>query len=160
MKARTARPAPPEDYLRLDRQLCFPLYAASRLVTRLYQPLLDPLGLTYPQYIVMMILWEDAPCSVSRIGERALLNSNTLTPLLKRLEQLGYVRRTRSAADERVVEISLTKTGTSLKARCACVPETLLATVDFPMEKTVALKNMLDELIGLLVSLPEAPLAE
>ena len=74
-----------DDYLRLDRQLCFPLYAASRLVTRLYQPLLEPLGLTYPQYIVLMILWEDAPCTVSHIVERAMLNTNTLTPLLKRL---------------------------------------------------------------------------
>ncbi len=143
-----SQPLPTADEsLRLDRQLCFPLYAASRLVTRLYQPLLEPLGLTYPQYIVLMILWEDAPCSVSHIGERALLNSNTLTPLLKRLEQLGYVRRTRSAEDERVVQITLTETGSGLKGRCACIPAEMLNTTGFPLEKVVALKGMLDELV-------------
>lgn len=137
-----------EDWLALDRQLCFPLYAASRLVTRLYHPLLEPLGLTYPQYIVLLILWEGSPCSVSRIGERALLNSNTLTPLLKRLEQLGYVVRSRSLADERSVEVSLTKAGFALKERCACVPQTLAASLDYPLEKAGALKVLLDELIG------------
>jgi DNA-binding MarR family transcriptional regulator len=144
-----------EGYLRLEHQLCFPLYAASRLVTRRYQPLLDPLGLTYPQYIILLILWEDAPCSVSHIGKRALLNSNTLTPLLKRLEQLGYVRRMRSVADERVVEISLTDAGVALKALCACVPELLMAEISFPPEKAITLKGMLDELIHLLTNLPD-----
>ncbi len=141
--------------LRLDRQLCFPLYAASRLVTRLYQPLLEPLGLTYPQYVVLLILWEDAPCSVSHIGERALLNSNTLTPLLKRMEELNYIRRTRSVTDERVVEISLTKAGTRLRGRCACIPESLSAAISYSPEKAVALKRSLDELISKLQALPE-----
>lgn len=136
-----------DDYLRLDRQLCFPLYAASRLVTRLYQPLLEPLGLTYPQYIVLMILWEDAPCTVSHIVERAMLNTNTLTPLLKRLEQLGYVRRTRSTADERVVQISLTDAGAELKGRCGCVPTAMFESLNLPIEKGIALKGLLDELI-------------
>lgn len=136
-----------ESLLRLDRQLCFPLYAASRLVTRLYHPLLEPLGLTYPQYIVLLILWEESPCRVSRIGERAQLNSNTLTPLLKRLDQLGYVERNRSAADERSVEVSLTDAGLALKARCACVPQTLVASLDYPLEKAGALKVLLEELI-------------
>lgn len=149
-----------EDVLRLEHQLCFPLYAASRLVTRRYQPLLDPLELTYPQYIILLILWEDAPCSVSHIGERALLNSNTLTPLLKRLEQLGYVRRTRSVADERVVEISLTDVGIDLKARCACVPERLMTEISFPPDKAITLKGMLDELIHLLANLPDEMRAE
>jgi MarR family transcriptional regulator, organic hydroperoxide resistance regulator len=135
------------DHLRLDQQLCFPLYAASRLVTRLYQPLLEPLGLTYPQYVVLMILWEDAPCSVSHVGARALLNTNTLTPLLKRLEQLGYVRRTRNSADERVVSITLTGAGAALKTRCASIPESLHAAVDYPFEKAAALKRSLEELI-------------
>jgi DNA-binding MarR family transcriptional regulator len=144
-----------DDKLRLDRQLCFPLYAASRLVTRLYKPLLDPLGLTYPQYIVLLALWEDAPCSVSRIGERLLLNSNTLTPLLKRLEQLGYLCRTRRATDERVVEISLTDAGLALKSRCACIPERLFAVVNYPVEKAAALKVSLEELILRLQGLPE-----
>ncbi len=135
------------DLLRLENQLCFPLYATSRLVTRLYQPLLEPLGLTYPQYIVLMILWEDAPCPVSQVSERALLNTNTLTPLLKRLEQLGFIRRQRRVSDERVVEISLTSAGTELKARCACVPFEMMKKVNFPLEKAVALKTLLDALL-------------
>jgi len=136
-----------DELLRLERQLCFPLYAASRLVTRLYQPVLEPLGLTYPQYIVLMILWADAPCSVSQISERALLNTNTLTPLLKRLEQLGFVQRQRRATDERVVDISLTAAGAELKSRCACVPLEMLKKINFPLEKAEALKSLLDELL-------------
>ena len=139
-----------EDLLLLDRQLCFRLYATSRLVTRLYQPVLEPLGLTYPQYIVLMILWEDAPCPVSHIGERALLNTNTLTPLLKRLEQLGYVRRQRRLGDERVVEISITETGAALKSRCSCIPTELSKMTDFPLDKVEALKGLLDELLRVL----------
>jgi DNA-binding MarR family transcriptional regulator len=131
------------------------LYAASRLITRLYQPLLEPLGLTYPQYIVLMILWENAPCSVSHVGARALLNSNTLTPLLKRLQQLGYVRRTRSSEDERVTEISLTETGAALKMRCACVPQHLVESMAYPLHKAVALKMQLEELIRALQVVPQ-----
>ena len=138
----------PEDPLQLDVQLCFRLYAASRLITRVYQPILDPLGLTYPQYIVLMILWEDAPCPVSHIGARALLNTNTLTPLLKRLEQQGLVRRQRRADDERVVEIRLTDAGVALKDRCACVPAALAARTHFPLEKAAALAGLLDELLA------------
>jgi DNA-binding MarR family transcriptional regulator len=141
-----------DEALRLERQLCFRLYAASRLVTRLYQPMLDPLGLTYPQFIVLMILWEDAPCSVSHIGTRSLLNSNTLTPLLKRLQQLGYVRRVRSAQDERVVNIELTDAGAKLKNKCACVPEQLSSSVDFSVGKVATLKQQLDDLLAALRS--------
>ena len=143
-----------QDLLRLDRQLCFPLYATSRLVTRLYQPVLEPFGLTYPQYIVLMILWEDAPCPVSHIGDRALLNTNTLTPLLKRLEQLGYVRRQRRASDERIVEISLSEAGLALKSRCACIPTELSKTTTFPADKMRALKQLLDEFLADLRQLP------
>jgi len=134
------------DLLRLENQVCFPLYATSRLVTRLYQPLLEPLGLTYPQYIVMMILWEDAPCPVGRVGERSLLNTNTLTPLLKRLEQMGFLERRRSPQDERVVEIHLTRAGSALRERCAAIPETLAGSLEFPVEKLLLLKSILDEL--------------
>ena len=136
----------PSDSLQLDSQLCFPLYAASRLVTRLYQPLLEPLGLTYPQYIVMMILWEDAPCPVSRIGERAELATNTLTPLLKRLEQMGLVSRTRAAHDERVVEIGLTAAGIALRARCECIPMALLEKVGYPADLARSLQMQLQHL--------------
>lgn len=141
-----------DDLLRLDRQLCFPLYAASRLVTRLYQPLLAPFGLTYPQYIVMMVLWERSPLSVTDIGDRLLLNSNTLTPLLKRLEQLGYVRRSRRADDERVAEIALTEAGAALREACRSIPATILANAAFPLDKAVSLKRLLDELLVALRS--------
>ncbi len=141
-------PAPDApDLLSLDQQLCFPLYAASRLVTRLYQPILEPLGLTYPQYIVLMILWQDAPCAVSHIGERAQLASNTLTPLLKRLEQAGLIRRERSREDERVVNIVLTEAGFALRERCSCVPMQLLAGMDYPLDELVELKTRLDRLV-------------
>ena len=135
--------------LHLDRQICFSLYAASRLVTRLYQPLLEPLGLTYPQYVVLMILWEDAPCAVSQVGARALLNTNTLTPLLKRLETLGYVKRRRSREDERVVELHLTPAGRALRSRASCVPAQLAASAAaFPLPRALQLKGLLDELIA------------
>lgn len=136
-----------DKYLRLDNQLCFPLYAASRLVTRLYQPLLDPLGLTYPQYIVLLILWEDAPCAVSHIGRRAQLATNTLTPLLKRLELMDFVERTRNPDDERVVTISLTRKGKRLKQKCACIPQQLFERAVYPLEDSVKLKQQLDALL-------------
>jgi DNA-binding MarR family transcriptional regulator len=144
----------PQDPLKLDLQMCFPLYAASRLMTRVYQPLLEPLGLTYPQYIVLMILWEDAPCPVSHIGARALLNTNTLTPLLKRLEEQGYVRRRRSAVDERVVEVSLSAAGQALKLRCSDIPAEAYGHLRLPVDKAMALKALLDELVGLLQEAP------
>jgi MarR family transcriptional regulator, organic hydroperoxide resistance regulator len=137
--------------LHLGRQICFSLYAASRLVTRLYQPLLQPLGLTYPQYVVMMVLWEDAPCAISRVSARALLNTNTLTPLLKRLETLGYVKRRRSPDDERVVQLHLTPQGRALRGRAASVPAQLAASAAaFPLPKALELKGLLDQLIGAL----------
>lgn len=137
----------PDRYLRLDNQLCFPLYAASRLITRLYQPLLEPLGLTYPQYIVLLILWEDAPCTVSHIGQRAQLATNTVTPLLKRLELMGIIERTRSVEDERVVTITLTRKGRQLKQKCACIPEKMFERAGYPLEEGIKLKQQLDALI-------------
>jgi len=142
-----------ENSLHLDHQLCFRLYAASRLITRLYQPLLEPLGLTYPQYIVLMILWEVAPCPVSNIGERARLNTNTLTPLLKRLEQQGLVERQRRKDDERVVDIHLTEAGHALRSQCARVPHELAAKAHVPPEKIEALAALLDELLANLGAL-------
>lgn len=115
--------------LRLDQQLCFPLYAASNLMTRLYRPLLDELGLTYPQYLAMLVLWEASPCTVSALGDRLLLDSGTLTPLLKRMETAGLVRRTRDAADERRVLVSLTADGQALQNRAASVPHSMTCRV-------------------------------
>ena len=147
--------AKPRDPLRLQAQLCFSLYAASRLVVRQYQPLLAPLGLTYPQYIVLLVLWADAPCSVSHIGAQAQLASNTLTPLLKRLAQLGYVTRQRSPEDERVLQVGLTPAGRALKARCAHIPMQLLDGIAYPRQAARALKTQLDALVTHLQALPE-----
>ncbi len=135
---------------RLGAQLCFPLYAASRLVTRLYQQQLAPLGITYPQYVVLMILWEDAPCGVSAVGRRALLNSNTLTPLLKRLQQQGYIQRSRDGSDERQVLVSLTEAGRNLEQLCSAVPEVLLEQFPGELSETRQLKVMLDRLVAQL----------
>lgn len=140
----------PDDFQHLDRQLCFRLYAASRLVTRLYSQFLDEIGITYPQYVVLLILWESSPCSVSSIGARAMLNTNTLTPLLKRLELLGYVRRQRCVEDERVVEVSLTEEGLDLKSRCQCIPVELMNRTGFPPDKIEALCSLLDDLLQTL----------
>lgn len=134
----------------LQNQLCFPLYAASRLVQRLYHPMLEPFGLTYPQYIVLMILWEDSPCTVSHIGRRAMLNSNTLTPLLKRLEQQGRIERSRDTADERAVRIALTKTGAELRTGLASIPARLYESLGGNEEEVAVLKKLLDSFVSRL----------
>jgi DNA-binding MarR family transcriptional regulator len=118
----------------LDEQLCFALYAASRRMTAAYRPLLEALELTYPQYLVMLVLWERDGLTVSELGERLQLDSGTLTPLLKRLQQAGLVGRRRRESDEREVEITLTETGDTLRERAAevprCVAEKLCMSVD------------------------------
>jgi DNA-binding MarR family transcriptional regulator len=114
-------PTPPS-WLALDRQLCFALYAASLAMTKLYKPLLEPLQLTYPQYLVMLVLWEGDGLTVSQLGERLALDSGTLTPLLKRLEAAQLVQRLRDTADERRVLLQLTAAGRALRARAAAVP--------------------------------------
>lgn len=116
-------------------------------MTKLYQRELEPLGLTYPQYIVLLILWEDAPCSVSTIGKRAELASNTLTPLLKRLESMGFVKRHRDEKDERVVNVLLTEDGKALKKECVDIPKRLMARAQFSLDQGIALKKQLDLLI-------------
>jgi DNA-binding MarR family transcriptional regulator len=119
------RSANPDRRLHLDEQLCFPLYAAANAIGRAYRPLLEPLGLTYPQYLVMLVLWESAPLSVGELGTRLLLDSGTLTPLLKRLESAGLVQRQRDPEDERRVVIDLRAAGRQLKAKARAVPESL-----------------------------------
>jgi MarR family transcriptional regulator, organic hydroperoxide resistance regulator len=146
------RPAADDDALRLDRQLCFALYAASRALTRTYGALLEPLGLTYPQYLVLLALWEGDGLSVSGLGERLALDSGTLTPLLKRLEQRGVVTRRRSEDDERVVRIFLTADGRALRAKAKRVPAGLACAAGFDMtsERSLAdLGRLRDELTAL-----------
>lgn len=138
--------------LRIDDQLCFALYSASRAMTRAYGPLLEPLGLTYPQYITMLVLWEQDDLSVTEIGERLALDSGTLTPLLKRLEQEGFVRRERSEADERVVRVQLTAKGKALHKKALTVPAELACRAGFDVgdpKKRAALLALKAELTAL-----------
>jgi len=139
-----AEPAP--DLLRLDLQLCFALYASSNLMTRLYRTFLAPLGLTYPQYLAMMALWETSPQTVGALGKRLSLDSGTLTPLFKRLEKLGFIVRRRDPEDERRVLIDLTEAGEALRANAAVVPFQLLCKLPLSPEEAVALKDQLTRL--------------
>lgn len=134
------------DGLRLDLQICFALYAASSHITRLYRPLLEPLGLTYPQYLTMMLLWEKAPRSVGELGAALDLDSATLTPLLKRLEANGLVRRSRDPEDERRVRVALTKKGGALREKAAAVPRALLCQLPLEMKDLARLRGLLDRL--------------
>lgn len=111
-----------DEALKLDNQLCFPLYAAARKVVGAYTPLLKPLGITYTQYIVFMVLWEHDNLTVGEIGKRLMLDNGTLTPLLKKMEEVGYLTRKRSEKDERVVTISLTDQGREIKEKVKGVP--------------------------------------
>ena len=133
--------------LRLDNQLCFPLYAASREIIRLYRPHLEALDLTYTQYITMMVLWEAQEISVKQLGKRLYLDSGTLTPLLKSLEAKGYVTRTRSEADERVVLVRLTPAGTALQEKALAVPEEMRACVSLTPEEAMVLYKLLYKLL-------------
>ncbi|QNK75159.1 MarR family transcriptional regulator [Variovorax sp. PAMC28562] len=134
------------DMQHLDNQLCFAVYSASLAMTRLYKPLLEKLTLTYPQYIVMLALWEQDGVMVSALGERVSLDSGTLTPLLKRLEAGGYVARVRDVADERRVRVTLTASGRKLKARAAAVPGCLMAATQCSVSELVALTQQLQTL--------------
>lgn len=147
-KPKTKTPAAPTagDHLRLDNQLCFALYAASGLVTRAYRPLLEPLGLTYPQYLVMLALWEQAPRTVKALGQALELDSGTLTPLLKRLETAGFVTRTRDVEDERRVQIALTETGEALCEKAAEVPTALACQLQLPLDEIIELRTTLQDL--------------
>lgn len=140
------------EYLKLDNQLCFPLYAASRMITRLYQPLLAELNLTYTQYLILMVLWENDCLSVKIIGERLLLNSNTLTPVLKRMEQIELIKRTRSKEDERIVNVKLTEKGINLKTEARKIPYKMIESMDYPLEKVHELKILLDQFLDNLQS--------
>ena len=132
-----------DELLKLDNQLCFAIYSASLAMTKLYKPLLDGLGLTYPQYLVMLALWEGDGLMVSALGERLSLDSGTLTPLLKRLEAAGLVRRLRDAADERRVLVMLTPQGRRLKARAAYVPGCLVASSQCAVDEIASLTRQL-----------------
>ena len=136
------------DWLKLDHQLCFALYSASLAMTKFYKPLLDPLGLTYPQYLVMLVLWEADGITVSQLGERVALDSGTLTPLLKRLEASDLVRRLRDTADERRVLLQLTPVGRALKSKAMAVPESMACASGCALDELAALTARLKALRG------------
>ncbi len=142
-----------EDQLKLDNQICFPLYSVSRLITKAYKPFLEKMGITYPQYLVLMVLWEHGNLSVNQIGEKLLLNTNTLSPLIKRMEKIDLLNRTRSTKDERSVRIELTKKGKSLKTDASEVPGKLLNTLlseEVELTDVMLLKDTLDKWINVL----------
>lgn len=128
---------------RLDEQLCFALYAASRAMTAAYRPLLDELKLTYPQYLVLLVLWERNPVTVSYLCERLHLDSGTLSPLLKRLEIVGYITRRRSQTDERRVDVALTRDGRKLEQQAECIPEKLLESANLNIVDAAELRDSL-----------------
>lgn len=130
-----------DDFLKLDNQLCFVLYAASRVLTKLYGPFLAKLNLTYPQYLVMLVLWEHENLSVSEIGKLLYLDSGTLTPLLKRLEAAGLITRNRLSTDERKVMVALTPQGSAMKKQAASVPAELFCRSGLTVEEFQAIKQ-------------------
>lgn len=141
------------EQLKLENQLCFPVYAASRLITREYQPHLDKLGLTYPQYLVLLILWENDAMPVNDIAKKLVLNTNTITPLLKRMEQQEIVVRQRSKEDERKVIVTLTAKGAKLKEEAAYIPEQLVGhflSGNLELNDLIKLKDDLGEIIKLI----------
>jgi DNA-binding MarR family transcriptional regulator len=141
-----------DESLRLDQQLCFALYSASRALTRAYAPLLEPLGLTYPQYLALLVLWEEDGISVKQLGDRLALDSATLTPLLKRLAERGIVERRRDEKDERVVRIHLTPNGRALRGKARRIPEGLACRAGFDIHDNQALARLVrlrEELVDL-----------
>ncbi len=134
----------------LDKQLCFALYGASLALTRTYKPLLEPLGLTYPQYLVMMVLWEEDHLAVKALGEKLGLDSGTLSPLLKRLEQADFVKRQRDSKDERQVTVSLTPKGRALQDEAVNVMSAIGSAIGCSLEEVAALRQQLQALRGRL----------
>ena len=141
------------DQLKLENQLCFPVYAASRLIIREYQPFLDELGITYPQYLVLMVLWENDGLTVNEISAKLILKTNTLTPLLKRMEAQGLILRQRSEDDERKVLISLTQKGLDMRENAASIPQKLTEKLNsdkLDLNKLIELRKSLNLLIDFL----------
>jgi DNA-binding MarR family transcriptional regulator len=138
----------------LDNQLCFALYSASLAMTKLYKPLLEDLGLTYPQYLVMLVLWESDGPSVSSLGEHLSLDSGTLTPLLKRMEAAGWLARQRSSEDERRVHVWLSPTGRQLQTQSAHIPDCILTQSGLALGELIALKDQVQRIRDAMTRLP------
>jgi len=133
--------------LKLSNQLCFPLYAATRQITKLYRPLLEKLEVTYPQYLVLLVLFEEESVTVKALGERLYLDSGTLTPMLKRMEEHGLVERKRSSKDERVVEVSLTEKGRGLEKKAEEIPNKFSKEIHLELDEFEELKRLLTKIL-------------
>ncbi|HBH49610.1 MAG TPA: MarR family transcriptional regulator [Bacteroidales bacterium] len=131
-----------KNYLLLQEQLCFPVYATSRMITRMYQPWLDELNLTYPQYLVLLVLWEEKEASVGQLCKKLFLNTNTVTPLVKKLTTKDLVKKGRSETDERSVRISLTTAGEVLQRKASKIPLALLDSINMPQDELQELKRL------------------
>ena len=136
-----------KEYQDIDQQVCFPVYLLAKDIINLYRPLLDSIDLTYPQYLVMLVLWKNKEQTVNQLGEKLRLDSGTLTPLLKRLEQKDYLRRVRSTLDERVVNISLTPTGEAIKENANCIPQQLIESMQVSVEDLTNLKEIITKIL-------------
>lgn len=139
--------------LKLSNQICFPIYTVSRLITKAYKPYLNKMGVTYPQYLVLMVLWENDGLTVNQISKKLLLDTNTLSPLLKRMDKMELLQRNRSSKDERSVIVQLTEKGKQLKTLAKPIPENLIKpmlTENISMENVIQLKDMLNEWIKIL----------
>nr|WP_039928500.1 MarR family transcriptional regulator [Leptospira yanagawae] len=135
-----------EEVLLLKNQICFSMYSSMHRLMKLYRPLLADIGLTYPQYLVMLVMWEEGQATVSRLGDRLQLDSGTLTPLLKRLEQMEFLSRIRSSVDERIVNIVLSKKGKSLREKAKSIPEKIFCLSGIEETQATQLKLILDQL--------------
>jgi MarR family transcriptional regulator, organic hydroperoxide resistance regulator len=147
------------EQLKLSNQLCFPVYAASRLITREYLPHLNKLGITYPQYLVLLVLWETDKISVNEIASKLILNTNTITPLLKRMESQGIIKRNRSDKDERKVMVSLTTEGKDMQIKASTIPTEMACAFQkspFTFDKLMQLRDNLKELVEFLKQKNEA----
>ncbi|MBM7703687.1 MarR family winged helix-turn-helix transcriptional regulator [Metabacillus iocasae] len=138
------------EQLKLEHQLCFTIYATSREITKVYKPLLDELNVTYPQYLALLVLWEEEEVSVKQMGERLYLDSGTLTPMLKRMEQQGLLTRQRSLEDERVVTVRLTEEGKQLKDKACHIPDAVFSMSNQSPQQLSHLKQTLNDLLAAL----------
>jgi len=155
MDTTTQREDKPNDWLRLDQQLCFALYSTSLAMTKIYKPLLAPLGLTYPQYLAMLVLWERDGLTVGELGDHLFLDSGTLTPLLKRMEASGWLQRERAADDERRVIVSLTAEGRALRQKAKRVPLQLVEATRCGVDELASLTQRLQQLRAQLLGADE-----
>lgn len=135
------------EFLKLENQLCFSVYATSRAITKLYRPFLSELGITYPQYLVMLVLWEKENITLKDLGNKLYLDSGTLTPLLKRLESMGYLKRERSSEDERLLCVSITDKGNELKQKALDIPRCIIDCLDYDPMLLLKLKQEIDLLL-------------